>query len=99
MTDAGRASLTREATRIRPLTNSNGIATAFVAAGLAGPAAGGTAPLTLQATSNVNVAGQNQRSLVRFLMQQNMRSKLIRVTPRMFQNLFCESLTRRPIRE
>src|SRR2546430_14455077 len=99
MTDAGCASLTREATRIRPLTNSNGTVTALVVDPFGESLAAGAALLALHSSSNVNVAGQSQRSLVRFLMPQNIRSKLIRVTPGMFSNLFCVSLTSRPIRE
>src|SRR5439155_16540279 len=89
MTDAGRASLTREATRIRPLTNSNGIVTAFVVDPLGESSAAGAALLELHSSSNVNVAGQSQRSLVRFVMQQNIRSKLTRVTPGMLKSLLC----------
>src|SRR6266513_3568417 len=94
MTDAGCASLTREATRIRPLTNSNGTVTAFVVDPLGESLAAGAALLELHSSSNVNVAGQSQRSLVRFVMQQNIRSKLIRVTPGIFQISFVSSAVR-----
>src|SRR5437660_3564113 len=98
MTKPGREPLIRAETRIRPLTNSNGTRVAFVADSAEESLSGGTAPLTLQTRSNVNVADPILDRVVHPAIPGSIRNKLTRVTQRMFQRK-SKSLTERSIQE
>src|SRR5438034_2424269 len=78
MTVAGREPLTRVETRIRPLTNSNGME--FVAVGSADSAGAAMAPLTLQTARHVNIASHRQRSDVNLAMTRSLGESTAVVT-------------------
>src|SRR2546421_2338987 len=98
MTEPGREPLIRAETRMRPLTNSNGTVTLFVADSVKEGLSGGTAPLTLRTRSKVNVAKPIFGSVVHAAIPGTIRNKLTRVTQGMFQRK-SKSLTERSIQE